>query len=68
MRSINNSSIANKKTNIRIIEKGVHVTTIQNVYINYSQDYDSLKRMIEISIRLKFYLQHNIHVTNYYSM
>ena len=50
MRSINNN-IANRKTNIRIIEKGVHITTVQNVYINYSQDYESLKKMIEISIR-----------------
>ena len=51
MRPIINSNIANRKTNIRIVDKGVHVTTVQNVYINYSQDYDSLKRMIEISIR-----------------
>lgn len=46
-----NASIANRKTNIRILEKGVHVNTVQNVFINYSQDYESLKRMIEISIR-----------------
>jgi predicted HTH transcriptional regulator len=43
---------ANRMTKIKVCESGKTVKTISNVSINFGQDFEQLKKMIEISIRL----------------
>ena len=43
---------ANRLTRMKVYEDGKIVKTISNASINYGQDLDQLKKMIEIAIRL----------------
>ncbi len=43
---------SNRQTKIKVIENGKVVKTVNNAAINYGQDIDQLKKMIEIAIRL----------------
>lgn len=45
-------SSANRMTKIKVYEGGKCVKTITNASINYGQDFDQLRKMIEIAIRL----------------
>jgi hypothetical protein len=46
------STSANRSTRMKVIEDGVVVKTITNASINYGVEFDQLKKMIEIAIRL----------------
>lgn len=45
-------SSANRMTKIKVFEGGKCIKTITNASINYGQDFDQLRKMIEIAIRL----------------
>jgi hypothetical protein len=46
------TSSANRMTKMKVIESGKVVKTVANASINYGQDLEQLKKMIEIAIRL----------------
>jgi hypothetical protein len=43
---------SNRLTQIRVVEDGKVVKTVSNASINFGQDLENLKKMIEIAIRL----------------
>lgn len=45
-------SSANRLTKIKVYEAGKCVKTITNASINYGQDFEQLRKMVEIAIRL----------------
>lgn len=47
-----NGSSANRMTKIKVYEIGKCMKTITNASINYGQDYEQLRKMVEIAIRL----------------
>lgn len=47
-----NKGSSNRTTQIKVVEGGKVVKTVSNVNINYGQDLEQLKKMVEISIRL----------------
>lgn len=46
------SASANRMTKLKVIEGGKNVKNISNVTINYGQEYEQLKKMLELAIRL----------------